>query len=79
MRIVGIFFEQAGAADTALEELRARPDMAEASIDTAPIAADEHDGTLIALSVDDAQQPEIERVAARHGGRVVVDVPTDWL
>jgi hypothetical protein len=53
--------------------------MAEASIDTAPIAADEHDGTLIALAVDDAQQPEIERVAARHGGRVVVDVPTDWL
>lgn len=79
MRILGFFFGQQDAARTVLNELCALPSLADVAIDTAPIVADEEHGTLVALSLESEQQPEVERLVARHGGRVVVDVPSDWL
>lgn len=45
----------------------------------APLAYEGESGTIVALSIAADQRERVIDAAARHGGRLVADIPNEWL
>jgi hypothetical protein len=78
MRVLAFFFAAQDGARAA-ERVLQRSDIVMTQMDVAPLVVDGREGTVLALTVADTHQAATVAVAERHGGRLVVDVPEQWI
>ncbi len=80
MRVLAAAFEDPGAANSTLRELRRRYRLQPGDAGIAPlgsVGAGEARTLLAGRFYDDAV-PEVKSLVAQHGGRVVSDVDEQW-
>jgi hypothetical protein len=79
LRTLAFFFESDSAAASARPELDGSDGVPARDIETAPLVVEGQEGTILALSVEVDARDVVMDAAVQHGGRLVADIPEDWL
>jgi hypothetical protein len=77
LRTLAFFFDRDSAAISARAELAESDEPDRLSI--APLAYEGESGTIVALSIAADERERVVAAATRHGGRLVADIPNEWL
>ena len=78
MQIVAFLFAGDDVAESAIAQMRADHWINGVGVATAPLSVDGVDGTIVALPIELGARDGLVAVAAKHGGRLVADVPEEW-